>query len=147
MHDGLAGGEEVDDVGGVTRLKACARVVVAVSIARLHEALLAVLALESFFLSVRLLMVDHVAELGHLDVAVKARKKLVRAARLLLDHVVLHEAEVLRVVTVPISHTLLYGFATDTGNLATSWDIRGIGIVASAFSQSQWPRELVTHAL
>ena len=57
----------------------------------------------------RFLVINHVAELGRLDHAIQALEHLVGAPRLLVHHVLLDEAQVLRVVAVPVTDALLDG--------------------------------------
>lgn len=66
---------------------ACATHVVPVAIASLDECMAAVGALVRFLLAVSFLMIDHVAELWCLDVALETSKKLIRSASLFVDHV------------------------------------------------------------
>ena len=71
-----------------------------------RQALLAAVA-RLDFTAMRPLMVDHVTQLGRLDVAVQALEKLVRSSSRLVDHVLLDEAHVARVVPVPVADALL----------------------------------------
>ena len=79
----------------------------AVTVGCLVELVVAAGALEVLERSMRLLMIDHVAELGRLDRAVEALEHLVSAACLLIDHILLDEAKVSGVVTVPVADALL----------------------------------------
>ena len=56
------------------------------------------------------LMVNHVAELRGLDMAEQTLEKLVCAACLLIDYVLLLEAHVARISAVPVTQTLLDHF-------------------------------------
>ena len=60
--------------------------------------------------TVRFLVIDHVAELGRLDVAIHALEKLVCAPSLLIDNILFHEAHVACVRSVSIPHALLDHF-------------------------------------
>lgn len=82
---------------------------VAVAIGGLVELVVAAGALEVLDGAVRLLVINHVAELGRLDHAVQALEHLVGAPRLLVHHVLLDEAHVLRVVAVSVTDALLDG--------------------------------------
>lgn len=78
----------------------------AVSAGLLEESLEAVGALETLLFSVSFLVVKHVAQLGRLDVAEHALEKLVRAACLLVHHILLHEAHVAGVTTESVADSL-----------------------------------------
>ena len=80
-----------------------------VAVSRLVEHLMAAGALKVFEGAVRLLVVNHVADLGRLDRAVQALEHLVGAARLLVHHILLDEAHVPGIVAVSVTDPLLDG--------------------------------------
>ena len=71
------------------------------------EALLAGGATEGALAAVGLLVVDHVAQLGRFYMTGHALEKLVSSPRLLVDHILLHEAHVASVLAVSVAHALL----------------------------------------
>ena len=81
--------------------------IVSVAVTSLDKSVATVRALIGFFLSMCLLVVDHVAQFRSLNVTLKATEELICAARCVIDHVVFLEAHVARIWTVPIAHALL----------------------------------------
>ena len=114
----------VDDFGevllGAALLEALAAGEVRVAAACKHERAVAVRALRRLSVSMRLLVVDHVAELGSLDAALEAAEKLVGAASRLVDHVLLDEAHVARVIPIPVSNALFNHFLLRNGHRVLS---------------------------
>jgi len=79
-----------------------------VHVLRACEELLAVwAAIAQSLAAVSALVVDHVAQLGRLDMAIEALEELVGPPSSLVYHVLLHEAHVARVVSIPIAHPFL----------------------------------------
>ena len=78
-----------------------------VAVARLVELVTASWALKVLEGAMRLLVINHVAELGCLDHTVQALEHLVGAARQLVHHILLDEAQMLRVVAVSVTDALL----------------------------------------
>lgn len=70
------------------------------------EVLVAVLAEVFVFMTMRALMVNHVTQLGRLDVTERALKKLICAACLIIDHILLLEAHVACVSAVSVAYAL-----------------------------------------
>ena len=98
-----------------------------VTVASLDEGVAAVRALVALLLPVRLLMVDHVAELGGLDMTLQALEKLVGSPSLLIDHVMFFKAHVARIGTVPVADSLLDGLLQDGNALrGLPWPRRGL---------------------
>jgi hypothetical protein len=81
--------------------------IVAVAVSSLDKGVFASGTPVRLLLAVRFLVVDHVAELGGFDVAVKALEKLVGSSSRVVHHILFHEAQVARVVAVPVAHPLL----------------------------------------
>ena len=109
----------------VGRLKKCfgtfatrSTLPVALEVDACHEVVEAVRAARGSLATVRLLMVDHVAKLGRLDVAEHALKKLISAARRLIDQVLFDEAHMASVMAVPVAHALLNHFAVTSAYFA-----------------------------
>jgi len=80
---------------------------VPVAVASLDECMAAVGALVRFLLTVSFLMINHVAELRCLNMALETPKKLIRSASLLVDHVMFLEAHVAGIWAVPVADALL----------------------------------------
>lgn len=89
---------------GVGQLAASSTLPVALQVHSRDEVLEAVGAAGRSLTTVRLLMIDHVAKLGRLDVAEHALEELVSPSGGLVDYVLLHEAHVARVVAVSVAH-------------------------------------------
>ena len=102
VEDQWANGLRALDHAGATH-------VMPVTVTSLDEGVSAVGAFVRLFLSMRLLMVYHVAELGCLNVTLQAAEKLISATCSLVHHVVLLEAHVAGVGAVSVSHSLLDG--------------------------------------
>ena len=79
----------------------------AITVASLDESVVADRAFELFLLIVCFLMIDQVTEFSRLNMAFETLENLVGAAGCRVDHVVLCEAHVAGIWTVPISDTLL----------------------------------------
>ena len=122
----------VDDLGR-TVTQAGAAEQMAVSIEGLDESLTAVRAFEKLVLSVDLLVLDHIAELRGLKIALEADEHLVGAASLLICAVVLRKAHMARVFTVTVALALLDGFCFRTNANCRVWSFIGAIIVAELF--------------
>lgn len=81
--------------------------VVPVAVAGLDEGMAAVRALVALLLPVRLLVVDHVAELGGLDMALEALEELVSSSSLFVHHVMFFKAHITWIGPVSIANALL----------------------------------------
>ena len=81
--------------------------VVPVAVAGLDEGMATVRTLVALFLSVRFLMVNHIAEFGCLDMALEALEELVGSASHLVHHVMFFKAHVARIRPISIPHSLL----------------------------------------
>ena len=81
--------------------------IVPIAVASLNEGVAAVRTLVALLLSVRFLMVNHIAEFGCLDMALEALEKLVGSTSHLVHHVMFFKAHVARIRTISISHSLL----------------------------------------
>ena len=90
-------------VFGAALEEADTTLVVAVPVYGLDEAAAAVRALIRLLLAVRLLVHEHVAQLGRPDGALRALEHLVGAASLLAEHVVFGEAHVLGCVGAEVA--------------------------------------------
>jgi len=77
---------------------------VAVTVGGLDESMVACRALIRPLLAVSLLVVDHVAKFWRFYVAANALEKLVGAASVFVDHVLLDEAHVACITAVPVAH-------------------------------------------
>lgn len=78
-----------------------------VTVTGLDEGVPAVWALVGLFLAMRLLVVNHVTELGRLDVTFQAPKELISPACALVDHIVLLETHVAGIWPVSVAYSLL----------------------------------------
>jgi hypothetical protein len=77
---------------------------VAVTVGGLDESMVACGALVRPLLAVSLLVVDHVTKFWRFDVAADTLEKLIGAACVFVDNVLLDEAHVACVITVPVAH-------------------------------------------
>ena len=100
--------------------------VVPVAIAGLDESVPAVGTLVGLFLAMSLLVIDHVAELGRLDMTLEAPEELVCPASRLIHHVVFLESHVAGVWPVPVADSFL-------DHLLENWN--PLGIVRDAISR------------
>ena len=80
--------------------------VVSVAVSSLDERMVAVRARVGLLLSMCLLVVDHIAELGRLDVTPETPEELVCSPSLLIDHIAFFEAHVARVWPVSVANAL-----------------------------------------
>ena len=78
-----------------------------VAVAGLDEGVAAVRALVALLLPVRLLVIDHVAELGSLNMALEALEELVSPSGLFVHHVMFFEAHVAWIGPVSVADPLL----------------------------------------
>ena len=81
--------------------------IMTVAVTSLDKSVAAMRALVRFFLPMRLLVVDHIAQFRRLNVTFKAAEELIGTTCCLVNHIVLFKSHVTRIGTVPIADTLL----------------------------------------
>lgn len=97
-------------VGAVYEALARSAHVVAITIAGLNKGLIAMGAFESFLLSVRFLMFDHVTKFRRGYLTIDAAKKLVGPPRFVIHHVMLDKAKLAGIVAVAVPDAFFDGF-------------------------------------